>query len=285
MKVGFIGLGTMGLGMAHNLVQAGRDVVVHGIDRELARPFGEAGAHWANSVTELGGSVDVVLTSLPGPVEVEAVGLGEDGLLSTMRPGTTWFDLTTNSPRVVRRVHAVLTDKGIHLLDAPVSGGPAGAQSGRLAIDVGCDKAAFDEYGPILNAIGDQVMYVGEIGAGSIAKLMHNCASLSSGAPPQRCCRWVFAPGSSRPRSGTPCARARPDGPARSTRSPGDSCSTPTIRRPSPSHSRPRTCAWRSSSPTSSTFRWTVPSGTRRLRPGAGPRLGKSGLPVTSAPL
>lgn len=178
MKVGFIGLGGMGAGMAHNLQAAGHELVVHDLRRESGTPYEEAGAAWADTVEDLGREVDIVFTSLPGPVEMQAVGLGEKGLVASMRPGSAWFDLTTNSPMVVREAYAVCRDHGIDLFDAPVSGGPKGARSGKLAIYVGGDRAAFDRHGEILDAIGDQVLYVGEIGAGNTAKLVHNCASI-----------------------------------------------------------------------------------------------------------
>jgi 3-hydroxyisobutyrate dehydrogenase len=179
MKVGFIGLGGMGAGMAHNLLAAGYELMVHDLRRESGAPFEEAGATWAETVEDLGRESDAVFTSLPGPKEMQEVGLGEKGLLNSMRSGGVWFDLTTNSPVVVREVHAACREKGIELFDAPVSGGPKGARSGKLAIYVGGDRAAFDRHSSLLDAIGDQVLYVGEIGAGNTAKLVHNCASIT----------------------------------------------------------------------------------------------------------
>jgi 3-hydroxyisobutyrate dehydrogenase len=93
-----------------------------------------------------------------------------------MRKGTAWFDLSTNSPTVVRRLSERFAGKGIAMLDSPVSGGPTGAKSGKLALYVSGDKAAFDKHKAVLDAIGDQVIYVGPVGAGTIAKLVHNCA-------------------------------------------------------------------------------------------------------------
>jgi 3-hydroxyisobutyrate dehydrogenase len=93
-----------------------------------------------------------------------------------MRSGSAWFDLSTNSPTVVRRLHERFAGKGVAFLDAPVSGGPRGAKSGQLAIWVGGERAVFDRFSPVLSSIGDQVRYIGPIGAGSIAKLVHNAA-------------------------------------------------------------------------------------------------------------
>ncbi|MDE2006104.1 MAG: NAD(P)-dependent oxidoreductase, partial [Rhodospirillales bacterium] len=117
---------------------------------------------------------DIVLTSLPGPPEVEAVAAGPNGLLAGIRPGAAWFDLSTNSPTLMRKLHAAFAEKGAHALDAPVSGGPRGAATGKLAIWVGGERDAFDRGKPVLDAIGDQARYVGPIGAGSVAKLVHN---------------------------------------------------------------------------------------------------------------
>jgi 3-hydroxyisobutyrate dehydrogenase len=176
MKVGFIGLGTMGSNMALNVCAAGYDLVVNDIRREAGAPHLQAGASWAESARKVAEAVDVVFTSLPGPKEVEAVALLEDGLLAGMRRGTAWFDLSTNSPAVVRRLHERFGAKGIAMLDSPVSGGPAGAKSGKLALWVSGDKDIFDRHKAVLDAIGDQAMYVGPIGAGTVAKLVHNAA-------------------------------------------------------------------------------------------------------------
>src|SRR5205823_4777701 len=176
MKIGFIGLGTMGRHMASNLMTAGHELVVHDARREAAAPHREAGARWAETPRALAEATDVVFTSLPGPPEVEAVALAEQGLLPGLAAGKVYFDLTTNAPALVRRIHGVFEARGVHVLDAPVSGGPRGAETRRLALWVGGDEAIFKRYKAVLDAIGDQPYYVGPIGAGSVAKLVHNCA-------------------------------------------------------------------------------------------------------------
>ncbi len=173
MRVGFIGLGTMGASMALNARAAGHELIVHDLRKEAAKPHLAAGASWAEDIAEVGRAADVVLTSLPGPREVEAVA---ESLLPNMHRGTAWFDLSTNSPSVVRRLHQRFAERGIAVLDAPVSGGPRGAKTRKLALWVGGDRATFDRCRPVLDAIGDQVRYIGAIGAGSVAKLVHNCA-------------------------------------------------------------------------------------------------------------
>src|SRR5206468_2609358 len=126
MRVGFIGLGTMGGSMGLNLIRGGHQLTVNDIRREMADRHLGAGAKWADTPRDVAQASDVVFTSLPGPKEMEAVALGESGLLSGMRRDTAYFDLTTNDPALVRRVHGVFAAKGIHVLDAPVSGGPKG---------------------------------------------------------------------------------------------------------------------------------------------------------------
>jgi 3-hydroxyisobutyrate dehydrogenase len=176
MKVGFIGLGMMGGGMSLNIRRGGFDMVVHDLRQDASARQIEMGCAWADSPRAVGEQSEVVFTSLPGPREVEAVALSENGLLAGMAPGSVWFDLSTNSPTVVRRLHAQLAERGITMMDSPVSGGPRGANSGQLAIWVGGDKAMFDKHKNVLDAFSDQAVYIGPIGAGSVAKLVHNMA-------------------------------------------------------------------------------------------------------------
>jgi 3-hydroxyisobutyrate dehydrogenase len=166
MKIGFIGLGAMGRPMAASLERAGHD-----LQRYDIRP----GENQKTSVVEAARGCEVLFTSLPGPAEVEAVA----GQVQSLNQGAAWFDLSTNSPPVVRRLNAKLAEKGIDFLDAPVSGGPKGAQGGKLAIWVGGDEAVFRRFEHVLRAIGDQPYYVGPIGAGTVAKLAHNAASFT----------------------------------------------------------------------------------------------------------
>jgi 3-hydroxyisobutyrate dehydrogenase-like beta-hydroxyacid dehydrogenase len=176
MQIGFIGLGTMGASMATNLQKAGHKLVVHDMQRQNASHHIQAGAQWAASPKAVAEVCDVVFLSLPGPPEVEAVVLGEDGLIAGFKKGSACFDLTTNAPTLVRKIDKIFAEKGLHMLDAPVSGGPAGARSGKLAIWVGGDKAVFDKYKSVLDGFSDAARYIGPIGAGSVAKLVHNCA-------------------------------------------------------------------------------------------------------------
>ena len=173
MKVGFIGVGTMGAGMASNMQKGGNELVVNDLTMQSASRHLAAGATWAATAREVAAACDLVFTSLPAPADVKAVGAG---MIDGFKPGSAWFDLSTNAVDVVRSLHAEFAAKGVHFLDAPVSGGPSGANSGRLAIWVGGDKATFDKYRAQLEAMGDQARYIGPIGSGTIAKLVHNAA-------------------------------------------------------------------------------------------------------------
>jgi len=116
----------------------------------------------------------VIFSSLPEPADVEAVALGPDGLVAGIKPGAAYFDLSTNAPSVVKKLHTAFADKGAHMLDAPVSGGPAGAASRKMAIWVGGDRDSFNRYKSVLDAMGDRAAYIGPIGSATVAKLVHN---------------------------------------------------------------------------------------------------------------
>lgn len=172
-KVGFIGLGRMGSGMAGNLAAAGVDLTVFDPHAPAMAPLVEKGARPAGSVAELAAQADVIFTSLPGPAEVEAVVLGSGGIVSAMRPGTVLFDLTSSARALALRVHDHFRAMDCDMLDAPVSGGPAGAKSGDLVLWIGGDRAVFDRHAPLLHAFS-KPHYVGPIGAGTVTKLAHN---------------------------------------------------------------------------------------------------------------
>jgi 3-hydroxyisobutyrate dehydrogenase-like beta-hydroxyacid dehydrogenase len=174
MKVGFIGLGTMGASIALNAIKGGNELVVNDLGTNAAARHLEAGATWADTPKQVAEQCDIIFSSLPGPAEVQAVALGENGLIQAARKGQIYMDLSTNSPTVMRDIHAKMAQHGVEVLDAPVSGGPDGAKSGKLAIWVGGSKAAYDRALPTLSSMSDQPYYVGEIGAGSITKLVHN---------------------------------------------------------------------------------------------------------------
>lgn len=180
MQVGFIGTGRMGDPMARNLMRAGYQLVVHDARPEAAQDLLELGAQWADSPRLAARECQVVLTSLPGPGEVESVALGEEGVLAGAAPDSTYIDLSTSSPRLIQRIAAIAAAQGVAVLDAPVSGGTVGAQEATLTVTVGGDKEVFERHLPLLSAIGKNVFYMGELGNGYLAKIINNMLSLTN---------------------------------------------------------------------------------------------------------
>ncbi len=181
MNIGFIGLGNMGGPMALNLIKAGHALKVHDVRQKSAAPHLDKGARWAESPRAAAADCDLVLTSLPGPAEVESVSTGANGVINGAASGAIYADLSTGSPTAMRRIHGVFKERGVHVLDAPVSGGVPGAVNGTLQVMVGGDAAVYQRAKPVLEAIG-KVGYMGPIGSGTIAKLVHNAISLSTRA-------------------------------------------------------------------------------------------------------
>lgn len=178
MKLGFIGTGNIGNPMASNLIRAGHQLTVHDLNRETTTNLLENGATWADSPKAVAEGNDIVFTSLPGPREVEAVTLGEHGLLEGMGANAVYIDLSTNSPTVIRRIHQRFQERGIIVLDAPVSGGVYGAEAATLAVLVGGDEDAYRRAKPVLEAIGTNVVYCGPIGSGMVCKICNNLLSM-----------------------------------------------------------------------------------------------------------
>jgi 3-hydroxyisobutyrate dehydrogenase len=168
MQLGFVGTGTMGNPMARCLIQAGHRVTVHDLRREATSNLCDLGAHWADTPRATAQASEVVFTSLPGPAEVErAVGDLATGILSGLRAGGACIDMTTNAPGVVRRLAEACRARSVEFLDAPVSGRPPG-----MTIMVGGHATTYARYRPLLEAMGRSIFYVGETGAGCIAKLV-----------------------------------------------------------------------------------------------------------------
>ena len=174
MQVGYVGLGSMGLPMAFNLRKAGFGLQVVSRSRGPIEQALAAGATEAAGYSGLAAAVDVVCTCLPMPADVERVYLSEDGLVAAARPGTLLIDHSTVGPDTCRRIAAAARARGVHFLDAPVSGGPAGAQAGTLGIMVGGERAVFEQARPVLDAMGKTVVYMGATGSGAVAKLINN---------------------------------------------------------------------------------------------------------------
>jgi len=177
MKVGFIGLGKMGQGMARNLLKGGVSLTVYDTSPEAIERLVSDGATKADSIAALVRDVDVVFTSLPGPVQVEEVMFSPAGIVENMKPGLALFDMSTSSLSLNRRIEQAFKEKGGAMLDAPVSGGPPGAASGDLAIWVGGDRTVFEKHAHLLKMMGDKTRYVGAIGAATVAKLAQNLSA------------------------------------------------------------------------------------------------------------
>jgi 3-hydroxyisobutyrate dehydrogenase len=172
-RAGFIGLGIMGGGMSRNLLAAGFDLTVHNRTPERMRPLAEAGAATAASPAELAASCDVVFVCVSDTPDVEQVVLGDDGVIHGARPGSLVVDMSTISPQATRRIAARLAERGVAMLDAPVSGGSEGAAKGTLSIMVGGDAADVDRARPYLEAMGSTITHVGPTGAGQSCKLVN----------------------------------------------------------------------------------------------------------------
>jgi 3-hydroxyisobutyrate dehydrogenase-like beta-hydroxyacid dehydrogenase len=168
MQLGFVGTGTMGNPMARCLLEAGHALTVYDVRRDATSNLCALGAGWAEHPRAVAERSDVVFTSLPGPAEVEQVVLDPTtGILAWLRPGGAYIDMTTNAPRVFRRIAEACRARGVEVLDAPVSGRPPG-----MTIMVGGDAATFATYRPLLECMGRNIFYVGETGTGCIAKLV-----------------------------------------------------------------------------------------------------------------
>jgi 3-hydroxyisobutyrate dehydrogenase-like beta-hydroxyacid dehydrogenase len=168
MQLGFVGTGTMGNPMARCLLAAGHALTVYDVRREATANLGERGARWADNPCTVAQASEVVFTSLPGPTEVEKAVLDPlTGILAGLKSGGAYIDMTTNAPSVFRRIAEVCRSRGVEVLDAPVSGCPPG-----MTIMVGGDEATFSTYRPLLQCMGRNIFYVGETGAGCIAKLV-----------------------------------------------------------------------------------------------------------------
>lgn len=177
LTVGFIGLGIMGGPMASNLQKAGYRIVVNDVRREAAKPHLDAGAIWADSPRALAEQCEVMFTCLPSLAAIESVALGPDGLVNGIRKQHAYFEMSTNSTDLLKRLYTAFGERGAHVLDAPISGGAPGARRGRLAAFVGGDKDTYRLYEPVVRAMCDNPIHVGPIGSGLVTKLVHNCAS------------------------------------------------------------------------------------------------------------
>jgi len=169
-RIGFVGPGIMGAPMAANLVRAGYEVVGYGRSERGRQRVADAGAKPAASVAEAAADADVVVTMLPDSPDVEQVVLGDDGVLDSARAGTLLVDMSTVRPDTARAVAEAADERGVHALDAPVSGGEQGAVDGALSIMVGGEAEDFEAARPLFEAVGRTIVHVGPAGAGQTVK-------------------------------------------------------------------------------------------------------------------
>lgn len=174
IRIGFIGTGNMGKGMAGNLIKAGYELTVHDKKKEAADELVQQGAHWADTPKAVAQASQVVITSLPGPREIEEVALGTNGVLEGAHPGDCYIEMSTSIPSSIHQIAKAAAPKGIQVLDAPVSGGARGARKGTLAIMVGGNRAAYDFCEPIFKKLGQNIFYMGNLGSGYVTKFVNN---------------------------------------------------------------------------------------------------------------
>ena len=181
MKVGFIGLGHMGKHMAAAVLRAGYELTIHDIRPEAAEDPLLAGARWADTPRATAAASDVLITSLPGPEQVDAVVLGPDGVLSGLRPGTFYIDMSTSTPGEMRKIADAAAERSVQTVDAPVAGGMRGARNATLTIMAGGTEEAYQACLPVLRTMGEKIFLVGGVGAGHVAKLVNNMMTIING--------------------------------------------------------------------------------------------------------
>jgi len=173
MRVGFIGLGTMGAPMARNLLNAGFDLTVHNRTRAKEERLADAGARRADCPAAAAREADIVVTAVSDTPDVEEVLFGPNGVTETVEPGSLVCDMSTISPDATRDFGARLRDKQVHMIDAPVSGGSEGAEKGTLTIMCGGDAADVERARPVLEAMGSKVTHIGPLGSGQLTKAVN----------------------------------------------------------------------------------------------------------------
>lgn len=182
MKIGFIGIGQMGFSMANRILDAGYELTLYDIRKETIQPLLNKGAKFSESPKMMAMSCNIIISSLPGPKEVEEIVYGNEGLIHGWKSGDIYIDMSTNSPSTIRRIAESASKKGVSVLDAPVSGGVIGAQKGTLSIMVGGDPNVLEKVRKILEVLGSKIFYVGGVGCGNIAKLINNMIALCCNA-------------------------------------------------------------------------------------------------------
>lgn len=174
MHIGLIGLGNIGGNMATNLLKQGFTLSVYDLQTTKASTLTAAGALWCDSVPEVASNADVIITSLPGPKQLEAVMLGDSGVLAHVKTGSIWIDTGTNSIETMKKISDRASEHGVYSIAAPVSGGVVAAEAGTLSIFVGGNRDTFEKIKPVLEAVGSQIYYVGQYSNAPLLKLLIN---------------------------------------------------------------------------------------------------------------
>jgi 3-hydroxyisobutyrate dehydrogenase len=178
--VGFIGIGVMGKSMAKNLMKAGFKVVITTRSKEKAVELIELGAKWVDTPKSVAEATNIIITMVGYPSDVEEIYFGTEGIIANSRKHTYLIDMTTSTPTLARKISEAAEQCGLYALDAPVSGGDIGAREGKLSIMVGGDKHAFEAVYPILTALGSNIVYQGNAGAGQHTKMCNQIAIASN---------------------------------------------------------------------------------------------------------
>ena len=178
--IGFIGTGVMGKSMAGNLLAAGYQLIVYSRTKEKAGELFEKGADWVETPSEMAKKANVIITMVGYPSDVEEIYLGENGLVTNGQPGSFLIDMTTSAPSLAVNIYNAAKEKGIHAIDAPVSGGDVGAKEAKLSIMVGGDEKDFEAVKPLLNLLGTNIVYQGKAGAGQHTKMCNQIAIASN---------------------------------------------------------------------------------------------------------
>ena len=178
--IGFVGIGNMGAPMAQNLLKAGYPLIVYDLSEKAMESLTKVGAEKASSARDLASRSPIVITILPASPDVETVVLGPEGILEGAKPGDIVIDMSSSYPGSTKMLWERLSAKGIRMLDAPVSGGTEGAHEGTLAIMVGGEEKDYEECRPVFEAMGQNIYYLGKIGAGHTVKALNNLCSACS---------------------------------------------------------------------------------------------------------
>ena len=178
MNIGWIGLGNIGYVMASNLIKEGYHLIVHDLEYKTAEKLIFGGAEWADTPQALAAEADTVITSLPGPPQVKAVMESKQGVFAGIRPGTTWIDMSTTDAEEVERLGRIAAEKGVSVLEAPLTGGVTLAKAGGITMLVGGEKDVFESQLPMLQKIGGKILLMGPLGSASVVKVITNLLAL-----------------------------------------------------------------------------------------------------------